>query len=138
MTKPSPTKKNTTFSPTNKSRPTIHNYTVSLTDQQQDELMKLGALMNAEDIPNFLSRCISLGKIVGNGLAMGCELVMVNTKKATIYDQEDNKTVALVSQDNGEGIVFVTNDMKKAVEFQEEIKRSNNWGTPFDSSDYQA
>jgi len=94
--------------------------------------------MSAEDIPDFLNRCITLGKIVGNALGVGCELVVVNTKKATIFDQPDNNMLALVSQEGGEGITFITDQIKKAVEYQDEIKTSNAWGTPFDHNDYKA
>jgi hypothetical protein len=104
--------------------------TLMFTEQQHDELMKFGKAMSANDITDFINRCIVLGKIVGNSLINGGDILAINTDQIQILEQKDNKQVAILGKTND--IKFVTDEIKDVIEFAEDIKETNGWGMPID------
>lgn len=115
-------------------------FTLYFTEQQHTHLMELGKKMGADDIEDFINRCIQLGKIVGGALDKDCELILVDPALVDVLEKPranpkkgGSKVVtALIEKPEGGGICFLTEKVKEAVQYTSEIKNSNNWGTGVD------
>jgi hypothetical protein len=103
---------------------------ILLTEQQYDEITKTAKSLGCVDIQDFINRCLVIGKMVGNEMTNGSEVLLCNKEKTQFLEKTENNSKTVIVMGNQESILFVTEEMKNLVGFEEKIKYYNNWAMP--------
>lgn len=100
-----------------------------LTDKQQEDLLEQAKSVGANDIPEFLDKAIQLTKIYATALKEGYEFIVVDSDAQILENNTENKTAIIGPK---KSIVFVTEKLMQALQIEQKIRESNNFGFPVD------
>ena len=92
-------------------------YSLSVSQEENEELKQLSNYLGCSDVKEFLSRSVELTKIVAKCRAKGYEVFLVDPIKAeTICDKDTGKIT--ISLDSSEAFIDVTNRVEEIINFQ--------------------
>lgn len=104
-------------------------YTVMFTSSQIAGFERLTKVFGAESVSALIERLLMLGKIVGDALDTGKELMLVKTALVEIVEKGEtsrDKVVALIGKP--ENLTFVTEELKSLVGFEQTAQATNLFG----------
>jgi hypothetical protein len=101
---------------------------VTWTQEQAEGFKKVAEAWRAKDLGDLVNRAMHITSVLADGLKGGKELVFLDRSKTKLIKTEEGDKVALLTTQSN--LEFLTENLMKHYEFQEEVQKWNAFGLP--------